>query len=221
MEHADFLAELAAAGRIDVVGEAGFDFFGDRPDRVRGAETEASQRRAFEFQLELAIDRGLPLLLHVRKGMDLVFGYSKRLKLLPAAIFHSWSGTPGEAEAFLRRGIRAYFSFGSTVLNGHKRAIESLRTIPDSAILSETDAPWQPPKGSPFCRFEDIGRVIAGMATIRQTGVEPLMVLIEHNWDSIFGTAPERYGDARHEDAKSPGQGRAGDRSADHGPGGA
>ena len=32
---ADFLCDLAAAGKISFIGEAGFDFFGDRPERIR------------------------------------------------------------------------------------------------------------------------------------------------------------------------------------------
>lgn len=189
MDHADFLASLAAAGRIEVVGEAGFDFFGDAPGLVRSSENEAIQTRAFEFQLGLAIEHRLPLLLHVRKGMDLVFGYARELARLPAAIFHSWSGTPGEGEALLRKGVPAFFSFGAPILNGHKRAAESLRLFPASTLLSETDAPWQPPKGFPFCAFEHVGRVVAGMAALRGMPEEELREIVARNWDGIFGAA--------------------------------
>ena len=187
MEHAGFLAGLVETGRVEVIGEAGFDFFGDLPDRVRSAENLAAQRQAFEFQLELALGRGLPLLLHVRKAMDLVFEYARRLSKLPAVIFHSWSGTPGEAEAFVRKGLAAYFSFGTTILKGRKAAIESLRLVPESTILSETDAPWQALRGAPFCRFEDLQAVVAGIAEIRGRGGEEINAIIGRNWDAVVG----------------------------------
>ena len=195
MIHADFLAELVRGKRIEVIGEAGFDFFGDSPERVRNAENEAVQRRAFEYQLELAETHALPLLLHVRRGMDLVFEYARRLARLPAAIFHSWSGTPSEAEALLRKGVAARFSFGATILEGHKRAVESLRLLPLEVLLTETDAPWQPPRGSPFCRFEDLGAVVTRMAALREMTVATMNAAIEANWRAIIG-GPAKGGSA-------------------------
>ena len=187
MDHAELLAELARSGRIDVIGEAGFDFFGDRPEFTRSPENLAVQRRAFEFQLELAHETGLPLLVHLRKAMDLAFEYAKPLSRLPAVIFHSWPGTPGEALSLLDRGVTAFFSFGSIIMNSHKRAVASLAAIPDSTILSETDAPWQPPRGGVFCRFEDIGPIVASMASLREMEVGAMDALIASNWGRVFG----------------------------------
>ena len=187
MEQAEFLDSLARGGRIDVIGEAGFDFFGDRPEFTRGPETLAIQRRAFEFQIDLALKTGLPLLVHLRKAMDLAFEYARPLSRLPAVIFHSWPGTPGEALALLGRGVEAFFSFGAIVINGHKRAASSLAAIPASTILSETDAPWQPPRGEAFCRFEAIGPIVAAMAAIRLLDAEAMEAQIAANWVRAFG----------------------------------
>ena len=190
MDNADFLAGLARNARIDVIGEAGFDFFGDRPEFSRTPENLAVQRRAFEFQLELARETGLPLLVHARKAMDLMFEYTRPLSRLRAVIFHSWPGTPGEATALLGRGIPAFFSFGAIVMNGHKRAVASLVAVPASTILSETDAPWQAPRGGEFCRFEDLGRIVETMAKLRGTDVETMKDSIAANWARLFGKAP-------------------------------
>ncbi len=190
MDHADFLAALVREGRIEVIGEAGFDFFGDRPEYTRTEENLATQRRAFEYQLELALASGLPLLVHIRRAIDLMFEYAKPLSRLKAVIFHCWPGTPGEAQALLRKRIPAYFSFGTIVLNGHKRAVESLRALPADRILSETDAPWQPPRGSSFCRYEDLGLVVEAMASLRGLEVPALEDLVAANWAGIFGEEP-------------------------------
>jgi TatD DNase family protein len=186
-KNADFLASLAASGRIAAIGEAGFDFFGDRPERVRNEANESAQRTVFEYQLDLAVSRGLPMVLHLRKATDLAFEYAPRLGRLPAAIFHSYSGTAREAESLLARGIEAYFSFGATILNGHKRAIEACANVPADRLLSETDAPWQPPRGEEFCRLEHIGRVVEGMAAIRGAAPEALEERLEGNFRRAYG----------------------------------
>jgi len=182
-----FLERLAAEGRIAAIGEAGFDFFGDRPGLVRSPENEAAQREAFELQLGIAERRGLPLILHLRKAMDLAFEYSPRLKRLPAAIFHSYSGGAGEAASLLSRGVEAYFSFGAVVLNGHKRAIEACASLPAERLLSETDAPWQPPRGSPYCALGDIAKVAAGIAALRGRPAEETGETLSANFSRAYG----------------------------------
>jgi TatD DNase family protein len=184
---ADFLARLAAEGRIGAIGEAGFDFFGDRPERVRNEGNERTQVAVFEYQLGIAELRGLPMVLHVRKAMDLVFVYAKRLSRLPAVVLHSYSGTAREGADLLARGVPAYFSFGAAVLNSHKRAIEACTLLPEERLLSETDAPWQPPRGSDFCRFEAIADIEAGMARLRGADPALLAAALEANFRAAYG----------------------------------
>jgi TatD DNase family protein len=186
-KNADFLVRLAAEGRIAAIGEAGFDYYGDRPERVRNAENESAQRAVFDFQLELAERIGLPLLLHLRKAMDMAFAYAPRLRRLRAAIFHSFSGTPREAESILSKGVNAYFSFGAPILNGNKRAAAACASIPADRILAETDAPWQPPRGGEFCRAEDLRPIAEGIARIRGIGTEEFGEAIRANFDRAYG----------------------------------
>jgi TatD DNase family protein len=176
-KNADLLASLCAEGRIAAIGEAGFDFFGDRPERVRNLENESAQRAVFEYQLGLAHKHGLPILLHLRKAMDLAFEYAPELKNLPAAVFHSFTGSPLEAESLLKRGVNAYFSFGAPILNGNKRAAAACAAVPADRLLAETDAPWQPPRAEAYeperyCRAEDIEPVLAGIAILRGISAE-------------------------------------------------
>ncbi len=187
-DYADYLAELAGAGRIAAIGEAGFDFFGDRPERIRNDENLRIQRAAFEYQLGLAEKTGLPLLMHLRKAGDLLFSYAGRLAKLSAVVLHSCPCTAGETEALLRRGVNAYFSFGAAVLNGHKNAIAAAASVPAERLLSETDAPWQPPRGSHagYCRFEDIAAVVEGLARIRTLPAAVLTRQIEENFRRVY-----------------------------------
>jgi TatD DNase family protein len=187
-KNADFLERLAAEGMIAAIGEAGFDFFGDRPERVRNPENESAQRAVFEYQLELAQRFGLPILLHLRKAMDLAFAYAPRLKRLPAAIFHSFSGTSSDADSLLAKGVNAFFSFGAPILNGNKRSAAACASVPADRLLAETDAPWQPPKHETagFCRAEDIALVVEGIADLRGMGRAEAEEVLARNFRTAY-----------------------------------
>lgn len=184
---ADFLCALAENGKIAFIGEAGFDFFGDRPERIRNEENLRAQREIFEFQLALADRRGLPLLIHTRKAMDLMLGYGPKLKRLPAVIFHGWPGHLQDAQALLKKGIPAFFSFGTTLLWSAKHAIETCSSVPLDRLLSETDAPWQPPPGEAWTNPGQIAAVVASIARIRNLSEDEMLEHLAENFAAAFG----------------------------------
>ena len=159
----ELLQSLAAEGRLDAVGETGFDLYSDEY-----REGEKIQDQIFPCHLEIALRYGLPLVLHVRRAMHKIFPFSKELKKLPAVVFHSWPGTRGEGEALLRRGINAFFSFGTTVLKNHREAMASSANFPSGRILLETDAPYQPLRGKEFSSWQDLEMICAGIAGLRK-----------------------------------------------------
>lgn len=194
-DHADFLLGLLKAGSIAAIGECGFDFFGDRPERVRDRRNEARQGQVFELQLDLAKRFDRPLVLHCRKATDLLFAYSQRLAELPGLLFHGWTGPVNEAEALLRRCPRAKFSFGTGLLNGNRRAMACVARLPDTAILSESDAPWQPPRAAaepgagllrPYSMPQDVVRVVAFMARLRGVDRTRLQERIQANFEEYL-----------------------------------
>jgi len=138
----ELLQSLAEEERLDAVGETGFDLYNEG---FRAGEK--IQDEMFIRHLEIALRHSLPLVLHVRRAMHKIFPFTGELKKVPAVVFHSWPGTRGEGEALLRRGINAYFSFGSVVLKNHKEAIASAAQLPPERLLLETDAPYQPLRG--------------------------------------------------------------------------
>jgi TatD DNase family protein len=156
------LAEYAAAGELAAIGETGFDLF-DESYRA----TEAEQDRLFAVHLETALRHGLPLVLHVRRAMHKIFSHTGALKKLPAVVFHSWPGSPAEGFSLLRRGVNAFFSFGTTIMLNHKNAIRSCAAFPADRILFETDAPFQPLRGKRHSSFGDLPAVIRAAAAIR------------------------------------------------------
>jgi TatD DNase family protein len=159
----DLLEILAAGAQLNAVGETGFDLY-----NKRFRATESVQDELFAAHLETALRYGLPMVLHVRRAIHKVFAYTGALKKLPAVVFHSYMGTAGEGESLLRRGVNAYFSFGTPILLNHKEAIRSCAALPLDHLLLETDAPYQPLRNREFSRWSDLTAVLHGAAEIRK-----------------------------------------------------
>ena len=157
------LQSLAAEGRLDAVGETGFDLYNDS---FKAAEK--IQDEMFICHLETAVKYGLPLVLHLRRAMHKIFPFAEELKKLPAVVFHSWPGTKDDGDALLRRGINAFFSFGSVVLKNHKKAIASAAHFPADRLLLETDAPYQPLPGKTFSSWQDLSAICSCLAGLRK-----------------------------------------------------
>ena len=145
------LEKLIAEKRISAVGEIGLDRFDEE-----FAKTFELQKKLFAIQLEIAETAELPVILHIRKAIPEIFEQIQILKKIRKVVFHSYSGTAAEAESILNHGVNAYFSFGNALLNGHKKAAETVKTLPEDRILTETDAPYQPKKGESFSKPADI-----------------------------------------------------------------
>ncbi len=161
--------ELAQKNEIDAIGEIGLDKFSQKEKM-----SFEIQRKFLEKQLELSVKHQLPVILHIRKAMNELFEYEKLLKKLPAVIFHSYSGSLNEAQHILDKEINAFFSFGTTLGNGHKKAIEVVKELPLENLLTETDAPYQPFKGNSITKAQDIEKIIENFAQIK--GLEPYQI---------------------------------------------
>jgi TatD DNase family protein len=180
--HAAGLGKLAAEGRVQAVGETGFDLYNQEY-----RNTGALQEELFRAHLELAERYRLPVVLHIRRAMHKVFAYAEALKKLPAVVFHSYSGTAGEGEALLKRGLNACFSFGAAILLNHKTAMEACARLPRDCILLETDAPYQPLRGAPFSRWADLPAILTGAAALRGEDTGELEAAADRNWKRVFG----------------------------------
>jgi len=186
-EQLAMLNALAEEGKLAAIGETGFDLF-----NAEYRETEKIQDDLFAAHLETALRRDLPLVIHARRAMHKIFSHSSALKKCRAVIFHSWPGTAGEGEALLRRGINAFFSFGNTIMLNHREAIRCCAHFPANRLLTETDAPFQPPRGKEFSCYADISRILEAIAALRGeagtggSSVQELEMIIEGNFRAAF-----------------------------------
>ena len=171
------LKELAESKKIDAVGEIGLDRYSDEQ-----RQSFEMQKIFFEAQIAVAQSYGLPAVLHLRKTMPDLLAYSKQLSELSAVIFHSYSGTVSEAETILHRGVNAFFSFGTPVLNGHLKAIEAVSILPFKNILIETDSPYQPLKNRPWTKIEDIDLILLKISELKKVDLLTAKQIISSNF---------------------------------------
>ncbi|MDR2784248.1 MAG: TatD family hydrolase [Treponema sp.] len=186
------LYNLAAGNRLHAIGETGFDLFNTQRRTAGGVDyriTEKAQDELFNAHLDLAVAKGLPLVLHLRRAMNKVFVYARQLKKVQSVILHSYSGTYEDGKALLHRGVNAYFSFGTPILLNHKMARSACARLPLDRILSETDAPYQPLRKELFSHWRNLPAILDGMAQLREEPMnkEGLMAVIENNFQKAYG----------------------------------
>ena len=122
--------------RLVAVGEIGLDHF------VPGLDLP-QQERYYLAQLALALEFSLPVILHVRRSADALL---KGLRHVPVrgGIAHAFNASEVQAELFVQLGFKLGFGGAMT----HERALQIRRlaaTLPDEALVLETDAPDIPP----------------------------------------------------------------------------
>ncbi|MBO4629575.1 MAG: TatD family hydrolase [Treponema sp.] len=180
-ENAAFLEQLLQQNKLNAIGEAGFDYFNEE-----FKSNATIQEKMFNLQLELALQYNIPMVIHCRKANEKLFEYSRQLKKIPAVLFHSFMGMPNEAKSLLDRGINAYFSFGKQVMNNNKKVIACVRELPDTVLLTETDAPWQFLKSEKYTTPAEIKKIFEAFCQFRQTEPERLSQTFKINFFNLF-----------------------------------
>lgn len=180
-EERDFIEKAAGECRLNAIGEFGFDFFSSKSEEDIRLQTEY-----FVFQAEIASRFNLPTVLHIRKGYDVLFRHINLLKDIKAVVFHSFSGSAEDVKWLLKKGVNAFFSFGTPLLNNHIKAINVFRDITVDRLLLETDAPFQPLKGNAVTSVREILKVYEKAAQIRNMEQYFLAQKIGENFKSLF-----------------------------------
>lgn len=114
------------------VGEIGLDHF---------VEPRNERRQEFYFaaQLKIARDSSLPVLLHVRRAVDLVLKQLRHCPV-PGGIAHAFNGSRQQADEFIKLGFKLGFG-GAMTFPRASRIRQLAATLPLNAIVLETDAP--------------------------------------------------------------------------------
>lgn len=134
------LRELAARPEVVAVGECGLDYF-------RNFSPRAEQREAFNGQLALAAETGLPVFLHQRDAHDeFVEILECLLPRLNGGVAHCFTDGRRELRAYLDMGL--YIGITGWVCDERRGAHlkDLVPLIPADRLLLETDAPYLLPR---------------------------------------------------------------------------
>jgi TatD DNase family protein len=138
--HEGVVSELARYAEAAIaIGEIGLDYMLREIPRER-------QIPAFRAQLRMAVEMGLPVLIHCRKAFrDLLLIMGEEHAERVGGIMHAFSGSAELAGDFIRLGFAISVAGPVTYMNA-VRPIELVRNIPLEHLVLETDAPDMTPQ---------------------------------------------------------------------------
>jgi len=181
-EDVQVLAALLGEANTVAVGEFGLDYFDESLD-------PQEQQYYFEAQLDLAVQKDLPVILHVRKAHDEVLKALRKAKLSRGGAIHAFSGSGQQAHQYIELGFK--LGFGGAL--SYTRATKLRRLVaelPLESILLETDAPDMPPsflaKGE-INKPQYIVETAKTIAQLRGETVERIGQQTSRNADRLFG----------------------------------
>ncbi len=136
------LVEFSHHSKVIGWGEIGLDYYYDNSPRE-------VQRRAFRRQLELALERKLPVIIHTRDAEDDTISILQETWAAVGGaeiggIIHCFTGTQKLADAAIEMGFHISFSGVLTFKTAEdlRRVAES---VPMERLLIETDCPFLAP----------------------------------------------------------------------------
>lgn len=131
------------------------------------------QTKLFEEQLLVAQKNELPVIIHCVRAFSELIHLKKKLALSVPVLIHGYCAKESITLELLKHGF--YFSFGSALLKGNKKAIEALMTLPSNRIFLETD--------EDKCSINDIYTVVS---VLKGIDIEELKTIIFENVQYCF-----------------------------------
>ena len=183
----NYVAELAivedwlSKRKFVAIGEIGLDFYWDK------TFTE-QQYKAFETQMQWAIDYNTPIVIHTRNAMgETIEAVKPFVKKGLRGAFHCFSGSKESAQQIIEMGF--YLGLGGVLTYKNAGVAEVIKNIPMEFLFLETDAPYLPPvpyrgkKNEPAFMIE----VAKKLAEIKQIPLHEVAEITTANAERLFG----------------------------------
>ena len=180
-EELQHVETMLAQRHFYAVGEIGIDLYWD-------TSTLNIQQEAFRYQIQLAKDYGLPIVIHCRNAFDEIFEVLEDVadeKLY--GIFHCFTGTLEQAQKAISYNMKLGIGGVATFKNGG--IDQFLNAIDLEHIVLETDAPYLAPKPYRGKRNESayIIKVLEKLSEIYSISEEKIAEITTSNSKDIFG----------------------------------
>jgi TatD DNase family protein len=178
------IAELAGHESVVAIGECGLDNY-------KSETSPEDQERALRFQIELALERRLPMILHIRDAFPdlwrILDDYAREGGHVRGLV-HCFSAGVPELDGSLERGLSIALG-GIMTFTKNEHQLEAARRVPLDRLVLETDCPFLAPPPHRGKRNEpaylvDTARILA---ELRDEPLEDLASATTRNAEALFG----------------------------------
>ena len=136
-EELEFVVNSLKSHSYVAIGEIGIDLYWDKTYLKQ-------QQDAFEFQIRLAIENDLPIVIHCREAFDEIFEILDKENCSKLrGVFHCFTGTLEQANRAIRLGFK--LGIGGVVTFKNGGIDKFLSQIDLKHIVLETDSPYLAP----------------------------------------------------------------------------
>ncbi len=180
LEKINELKEFVSNNKVYAIGECGIDYHYTK-------ENADIQKIIFRAQIELSIEKNLPLIIHMRDATLDTFNILKEYKGKIKGVMHCYSGSLEMAYEFIKLGF--HISLGGPVtFKNAKEPKEVAKNIPLDKLLVETDCPFLAPTPYRGKRNESsyVTLVAKEIAALRGISYDELEYATEKNTKELF-----------------------------------
>ncbi|WP_411894225.1 TatD family hydrolase [Winogradskyella sp. A2] len=173
--------EMLAQRKFYAVGEIGIDLYWDKT-------TLDIQIEAFKYQINLAKQYKLPIVIHCRESFDEIFQVLEEEKSDDLyGIFHCFTGTLEQAHKAISYNMK--LGIGGVVTFKNGKIDQFINQIDLKHIVLETDSPYLAPKPYRGKRNESyyIIKVLEKLSELYNMSKEEIASITTENSKTVFG----------------------------------
>jgi TatD DNase family protein len=175
------LKSLSSNKKAVAIGEIGLDYHYDFSPRDQ-------QKEVFKAQVEIAIETGLPMVIHTRKSMEDTFQILDETGgWKVGGVFHCFPGSLSEAEHVISKGFHISYT-GVVTFKNSQITREIVKKIPMEKLLLETDSPYMAPE--PFrgqrCHPALLKYTARTISEIKNLPLEKISEATSNNFTRLF-----------------------------------
>ncbi|WP_027137822.1 TatD family hydrolase [Gaetbulibacter saemankumensis] len=180
-EELNHVEDMLKARKFYAVGEIGIDLYWDKT-------TLQIQQEAFRFQIKLAKQYKLPIVIHCREAFDEIFEILEEEKSDDLfGIFHCFTGTFEQAKRAITCNMK--LGIGGVVTFKNGKIDQFLNQIDLKHIVLETDAPYLSPVPYRGKRNESayVLNVLEKLSNLYNISNEEIAAITTQNSKDVFG----------------------------------
>ena len=166
--------------KIYAIGEIGIDLYWDKTFLKE-------QEKAFRYQIDLAKEYKLPIVIHARNSFDEIFKIMNEVNSENlTGVFHAFTGDEKQAERIVEWGFK--IGIGGIVTFKNSGLDKVVYNIDINHIVLETDSPYLPPVPKRGKRNESayIKYIAEKIAEIKNISLEEVAKITSRNAKQLF-----------------------------------